>query len=446
MKRLWSKKVVSFFMVLIALIVTTFVLPCLPVQAATSVAENWGVFVGISSYQYIKDTWYGADNAQALYNEISPVWGTSHIRLLTNSKAKKASILDAIAWLAQQADSNDTVLFDFNGHGSPGPYLCAYDSMPFSYENDISDNELANALESIKANKIVVILDNCYAGDFKYDLAGNGRVILMGTSPGELGWEYKPFGHFVYTYYLLQAFDLFSNTSSTSPTADIDINNDYVLSAEEISIFAEPKTSQYEIDNQSCGFTSIQHPTLDDGYSGDLALLVKFMFKTNIYVPYDANVLTLDGSEYKSPAGPLIWAPGSTHTLSVMDMITKGADTRYVFTGWGDGDTSTSREVYKGSYTANYNKEYLLSIASAYGDVTGPGWYVDGTTAAFSVTPLIELADTKHIFTGWSGDYTGTGASGTLVMSAPQTLTANWRNEYLLTVSSEYNTPTGAGW
>jgi hypothetical protein len=259
LKKLFSRKLISFFLVLMALIVTAFVLPCLPAQAATGDPDCWGVIVGISNYQSINDTWYGKDNAEAIYDELSPVWGENSLQLLTESNAKKADILDAIAWLVLHATSDDTVLFDFNGHGASGPYLCCYNSSPYSYSNDISAAELATAFRAVKANRIIIILDDCYAGDFKTELSGAGRVILMGTSPGETGWEYRPIKHYVYTYFILQAFDLFSKANSTSSAADVDVNNDYVLSAEEISDYADDRTTDFEIDND---FPDTPHPEI----------------------------------------------------------------------------------------------------------------------------------------------------------------------------------------
>jgi len=96
--------------------------------------------------------------------------------------------------------------------------------------------------------------------------------------------------------------------------------------------------------------------------------------------------------------------------------------------------------------TAQWRHEYLLTLNSVYGTLTGADWYEEGTTASFSVTDYIETADTKHYFTDWSGDYTGTAPSASLEMDEPKTLTSNWRHEYLLTIDSEYGEPTGAGW
>jgi hypothetical protein len=124
-----------------------------------------------------------------------------------------------------------------------------------------------------------------------------------------------------------------------------------------------------------------------------------------------------------------------------------GSDgTRYVFTGWDDSNTSASRTITKGAYVANYEKQYELQVNSAYGNPEGAGWYKDGSTASFSVEAYVETADTKHYLTGWSGDYTGTSASSSIVMNGPKKVIANWRNEYLLTVDSAYGNPTGDGW
>jgi hypothetical protein len=95
---------------------------------------------------------------------------------------------------------------------------------------------------------------------------------------------------------------------------------------------------------------------------------------------------------------------------------------------------------------ANYDTEHFLEEISAYGETQGEGWYQEGAPADFSVTDYVGLADTRHYFTGWSGDYNGDAAAGSLDMDEPQTVTANWRHEYLLTLNSAYGDPDGAGW
>src|SRR4030042_1153920 len=116
MKKFLSKVSIAVFMVLVLFIVSTFALPVMPAQAA-STPECWAVLVGVSNYQYIGDLSYCDDDAQELSDALSPVWGDSHVRLLVDSQATKANILVAIDWLADNADADDTVLFSFSGHG-----------------------------------------------------------------------------------------------------------------------------------------------------------------------------------------------------------------------------------------------------------------------------------------------------------------------------------------
>jgi ribosomal protein L21E len=132
--------------------------------------------------------------------------------------------------------------------------------------------------------------------------------------------------------------------------------------------------------------------------------------------------------------------------MTVPQTVTVGSGTRYAFVGWNDAETTNTRVISSGSFTARYNKEYLMTINSAYGSPAGAGWYEDGATANFSITSPVTTSNSKHYFTGWSGNYIGAATNGSIVMSTPQTITANWRTENLLTINSEYGELVGAGW
>ena len=417
----------AVFLALVLFLVSTFALPCIPASAA-STPECWAVIAGVSNYQYINDLNYSDDDARELSDTLSPVWGTSHIRLLTDSQATKTAILSAISWLASNADADDTVLFSFSGHGFSLGYFCPYDTSVSNYATMISSSELANSLRSVQANKSIVVLDICYAGIFQSNLTYNGRVTMMACRSYEQSTESGSLRNGVFTYYILQALGKFDT---------VDTNHDYELSAEEVAAYAYTNTYQYDYS---------QHPVTDDRYSGELALLAKFVFATNIYLTYDTS-FTLDGKTYLGAVpSPLIWVPGVSHTITVPQLVDEGTGTRYVFTQWNDGSVTVTRVITKGSYTVNYDKEHFLKVISALGETKGDGWYKDGSKASFSVTDYIELPDTKHYFTGWTGDYSGTGSLATLYMDAPKTVTAGWRHEYLLTLNSKYGTLTGAGW
>jgi hypothetical protein len=169
MKRLLSRISIAVFLALVLLLISTFALPVMTAQAA-STPECWSVHVGISNYQYLNDLTYCDDDAEDIAAELIPVWGSSHVRTLIDSQASKSGILDAISWLANNAGADDTVMFTYSGHGASAGYICPYNSSLYSYSYDISASELASALQAIQADKIVVILDMCFAGKFQNSL------------------------------------------------------------------------------------------------------------------------------------------------------------------------------------------------------------------------------------------------------------------------------------
>jgi hypothetical protein len=441
MKKFLVKVPVIVFIAIVALIVTTLAVPSAPAQAAEATPQCWGVFVGISNYldsEICPPLYVSGDDAQGFSEALGAVWGSDHMKIILDSQATKQGILDAIAWLAQNAGPDDLVVFTYTGHGAAGGYLTTYDCNDDN-TSMISADELAAALKPVNASKVVIILENCYAGAFKSALSSDGRVVLMASKSYEVGWVDPNLGHFVYGYYVIKAFKIFNSLESSI----VDTNQDYELSAEEIAAYASKMTIQYEEQND---FESIQHPTLFDGSNGDLDLIAKFIFQLNDNLPAGTPILTIDGISYTTVPSYLLWIPGLSHTLKVPQIINDGTGSRYNFNDWNDGDTSTMKVVSQGLFTAYYNLEQLLSITSKYGDISGAGWYKDDTTASFSVTSFIETPDTRHIFTGWSGDFTSTSPEGTLYMNAPKTLTADWRTEYVLNLNSEYGTPVGSGW
>jgi len=88
------------------------------------------------------------------------------------------------------------------------------------------------------------------------------------------------------------------------------------------------------------------------------------------------------------------------------------------------------------------------SLAS---QVTGGGSYSYGSTASFSVsqTTVQTAPDTRYVFQGWTGGYTGTATSGSITMTSSSTVTAVYQPQYLLTLSAQPSgspSPQGSGW
>jgi hypothetical protein len=407
-----------------------------PANAEEAESECWAVIVGVSDYQNLPDLTYADDDAQDLANQLGPIWGNDHIKLLTNSMATKQGIENAMTdWLASREGANDVVLFFWSGLKTfTEGYLFPYDSLLSSYTNDISDSELNDWLSHLDSQKIVIMN---IGADFLSVLSGTGRVILTSSTASEGDWYVGDLGHSVFTYYILEALDNFvAANSNTNPE----------LSVEEIFDYAETKTTEYTASHS--GITT-QHPQISDRYEGDLSLLIKVTADVDIDLAMATGILSIDGQAYSSTSLPItfIWAPGSLHNFEAVSTMSGESGERFIFNAWNDANSSSSRTISRGGiYTANYKKQKYLTIASAFGNPQGEGWYDFGVTATISVTTPLEQSGTKHTFTGWSGDFTGATSSASVVMNEPKTVTANWRNEYLLTVESDIGEPQGEGW
>ena len=429
---------VFLFSILILFLLTL----SMPTQSSSSVyaqeteAEYWAVIIGISDYELVDDTWYGRDNAQALYERFAPIWGEDHIKVLVDSAATKANIEDAIySWLAPREDADDVVLFFFSGHGGEylgDYYICPYDSLLYSYANDITDDEFAGWLGALESDNRVVVLDTCHSGGFIPELSASNPVIVTSSAADESAWEFVALGHSVASYYLLEAI---------SDAEPVDTNVNYEISAEELANYIKSNVVAY-----TTADPPIQHPQLYDGYAGELALFMMATFDTSITAS-----LTIDGTTYSPGQIPVsfLWLPGSVHDCEVPSVANGGIGTQYLFTSWSDGDTSLLRMLSAGGkYTANYKTQYYLTVTSDYGDPTGEGWYDEGTTAwTGSAEPIITADGTRYIFLNWMVDGTDqTSNPISVIMNSPHTASTDYKTQHYLTVESEYGDPAGEGW
>lgn len=166
--------------------------------------------------------------------------------------------------------------------------------------------------------------------------------------------------------------------------------------------------------------------------------------------------LVIDGVPVSRSELPhsLSWEKGTNHTFYLPSAVLLDEHDnriRYVFNNWSDGSTAMTRTVTvynANSYVARFRKQYYLTLECPYGTAIGGGWYDTGLTATFSVSPTeIEYQNgTKCVFVSWVGDSSVKSPSGNIVMSSPKNLEATWKTQYLVTVESEYGSPTGGGW
>ncbi len=348
-----TKKIPIIVFISMILTVFSMLIPLsTPVYAEGSEPNAWAVIIGVSEYEKGDDASGSAKDAEELFQLLSPIWGEEHIKLLLDSEATKANIGAAVDWLVSNADTDDTVLFYFAGHGEEWqPCIAPYDA--YYKRTWIASGELSRWLRLLESENVVIILETCHAGRFETSLSDSERVVLMSSPTDEVSWS-TPFNvgwHGVFSYYLLEAFGEFDIA---------DANRDYELSAEELFWYAEPETIWL-----TTPWDTIQHPVMSDQYPGELILLMKFTFSIEPELPPDYDILILDNEEYPSAPLELTCAPGSVHDLTIPPLVDTRTGTRYVFTSWSDGDTSVSRTISRGGvYTANYAIQHQSGSAT----------------------------------------------------------------------------------
>lgn len=102
-----------------------------------------------------------------------------------------------------------------------------------------------------------------------------------------------------------------------------------------------------------------------------------------------------------------------------------------------------------------YNQQYQLTLntnpSSLSNAVSGGGQYTQGSSASFAANQnIIQVSqDTRYIFSNWTGDYSGSGLTGSVTMSAAKSVTAVYQLQYYLSLNAQpSNAPSlqGSGW
>ena len=166
--------------------------------------------------------------------------------------------------------------------------------------------------------------------------------------------------------------------------------------------------------------------------------------------------ITVDGTIYLPSKLPvtLQWLFGTTHQIKVPEISMERADTRYVFEGWNDGQSDTTRTILANetlNLIAFYNTQYYLNIISDYGSIAGGGWINSGQRATFKVEPTTVYASgnlTRYVFLGWSSGETSWRSENTLLITGATTIQTRWKVQHRLELVSTVSGTTlkGSGW
>ena len=142
---------------------------------------------------------------------------------------------------------------------------------------------------------------------------------------------------------------------------------------------------------------------------------------------------------------------GTKATVSIdSTVVSTDGKSRYFFESWeGSGNGSYTGSNNPAQVTMNapitqtaiWSRQFFLEVISNYGTTTGEGWYDEGTVASFSVSPDTVSGGTgiRRIFEAWdgtgAGSYSGSNAASSVTMNNSITETAEWKQQYYLTMT-----------
>ena len=166
----------------------------------------------------------------------------------------------------------------------------------------------------------------------------------------------------------------------------------------------------------------------------------------SVRLPWAGGSITVNGTTYTANGTMTIEVPvlHGQQTIEVPHEHKLSAGQRWVFTRWGDGDTSNPR-IYVTTddavLRAEYKTQYRLMIDSNKGATSGDGWYDENSTATAAATTPILMGGgkTRLVFSHWTGTQNSNSSTLQILMTRPHNLTANWIVEHYLTILSEVN-------
>lgn len=230
--------------------------------------DGYALVVGIAGYPKVRKLPSAVlkdarDTQRLLISPSQCGYQPEHVRLLLDNQATGEEIRKGLTWLAQEADERATALVFFSGHGGRLKTESQFYNYLLPYDTDrtdipdtaISGEELTGLLRLIKAQRLLVFFDCCYAGgtgetkglggekaEFKSGLDENyydklsfgaGRVIIASSRSDEESLILHGMENSLFTHYLLKAlqgecrtrddglirvFDLFDYISEQVPT------------------------------------------------------------------------------------------------------------------------------------------------------------------------------------------------------------------------------------
>jgi Caspase domain len=214
-----------------------------PAQSAplsSHVRQKFALVIGIGNFadDEIPRLKYAAkdarDFARVLTEPGSGNFPAENVTVLTDEKATRAAILNALQQLFLQAQEDDLVVIYVSSHGSPAQrekglggigHIVTYDTaLRNIWVDAIEYQDFAEKTSLIGARRKVAFLDTCFSGQAragakaltiepagvdeqtaKRFLSGEGTFVITSSKSTERSWESDQIQNSYFTYYLIEA-------------------------------------------------------------------------------------------------------------------------------------------------------------------------------------------------------------------------------------------------
>lgn len=200
----------------------------------TGQAKLWILLIGINRYRdsRLPSLQYSAIDCQGLAEALIDATQafpqrSMQIRHDFGVPATLQQVRDSLAAIVESAQSRDTVLIYFSGHGileDEQPVLCLADTQKDDLLNTgLSIAELLEQLGQCQAQQQIVWLDACHSGGMtlrgatlpnptaqmmgllgQRAVQSQGFYALLSCDQSQQSWEFPELGHGVFTYFLMQ--------------------------------------------------------------------------------------------------------------------------------------------------------------------------------------------------------------------------------------------------
>ncbi|MGG6268334.1 caspase family protein [Leptolyngbya sp. AN03gr2] len=215
----------------------------------TGQAKLWILLIGVNRYKDLElpSLQYSAIDCQGLSEALIDATQafpqrSMQIRHDFGVPATLSQVRDSLMSIVQSAQSADTVLIYFSGHGvlepdTQEPILCLSDTQKADLlKTGLSVTELLEQLNQCSAKQQIVWLDACHSRETlpnptvqmmgllgRQAFLNQGFYALLSCDREQQSWEFPELGHGVFTYFLMQGL----RGAAADSTGTIDANGLY---------------------------------------------------------------------------------------------------------------------------------------------------------------------------------------------------------------------------